>query len=90
MKRCFAITVVVLCSMMCLTIGCKKSSEQKPNEEVVEFVENTAEKGEKGKFEMSGDVPPAPGDEEFSKAPVQVEPEQAPAEPEQKQSQKQM
>ena len=93
MKRYFAFTAVVLFSMLFLTNGCDKFRTSDSGKEMKQSVEMETEEGEKGKFEMSEEVPPAPGEEELAQKQEQQESVQKQTkkqqEPIQKQTQKQ-
>ena len=94
MQRFSTFASIMLCSVLFLTVGCGMDhSQPKAEQSGEQAVETEAEKGEKGKFEMSEEVPPAPGDEELAQKQTQKQQEpvqkQEQEEPAQKQTQKQ-
>lgn len=80
----FVFLMLVLSRYIYFSQNGKPDQAQQQTQE--QSLEITAQKGEKGKMEQFEEIPPAPGDEEFS--PKQEQKEEPAQKPTQKQSQK--
>lgn len=78
MKHLITFAAVVLSMTLFLSAGCSNDSASQKSDQ-----EQTQKLSEKGKMDMSGEIPPAPGDEEA------IEKQEQKDEPVQKQTQKQ-